>query len=198
MDPRPYDFSFGDTDEEIARRNNLQLPRGGHRLRGAADHRGDVHRDGHRHQRHPAAAGGLPRRACASCSTRTASCSSATRSCAASAAPASCSPSSTAASSRTSSPWPRASPAPTSRSGAMGVSDPIADHFRENVFWGGLTYNAHPLCLAAAPRRSRSCSTRAWSRTPPGWRRSCAAEMDRLTAEAPLGQGAAAASASSA
>lgn len=34
--------------------------------------------------------------------------------------------------------------------GAMGVSDPIADHFRENVFWGGLTYNSHAFALATA------------------------------------------------
>jgi taurine--2-oxoglutarate transaminase len=34
--------------------------------------------------------------------------------------------------------------------GAMGVRDKIADHFRNNVFWGGLTYNAHALCLATA------------------------------------------------
>jgi taurine--2-oxoglutarate transaminase len=34
--------------------------------------------------------------------------------------------------------------------GAMGVSDPIAQHFRDNVFWGGLTYNAHPVGLATA------------------------------------------------
>ncbi len=34
--------------------------------------------------------------------------------------------------------------------GAMGISDPIAAHFRENVFWGGLTYNSHPLGLATA------------------------------------------------
>ncbi|MFT5685398.1 MAG: taurine--2-oxoglutarate transaminase [Myxococcota bacterium] len=34
--------------------------------------------------------------------------------------------------------------------GAMGMRDAIADHFRENVFWGGLTYNSHPLCLATA------------------------------------------------
>jgi taurine--2-oxoglutarate transaminase len=34
--------------------------------------------------------------------------------------------------------------------GVMGLSDRIADHFRENVFYGGLTYNAHPMCLAAA------------------------------------------------
>lgn len=34
--------------------------------------------------------------------------------------------------------------------GAMGLRDHIADHFRENVFWGGLTYNSHPLSLATA------------------------------------------------
>ena len=34
--------------------------------------------------------------------------------------------------------------------GAMGVSDPIAEHFRKNVFWGGLTYNSHPVGLATA------------------------------------------------
>ncbi|MFO0614452.1 MAG: aminotransferase class III-fold pyridoxal phosphate-dependent enzyme [Polyangiaceae bacterium] len=34
--------------------------------------------------------------------------------------------------------------------GAMGVSDRIAEHFRKNVFWGGLTYNAHPFCLEVA------------------------------------------------
>ncbi len=34
--------------------------------------------------------------------------------------------------------------------GAMGVSDRIANHFRENVFWGGLTYNSHAVSLAAA------------------------------------------------
>ncbi len=34
--------------------------------------------------------------------------------------------------------------------GAMGVSDPIAEHFRKNVFSGGLTYNSHPVGLATA------------------------------------------------
>ena len=34
--------------------------------------------------------------------------------------------------------------------GCMGVRQGIADHFRDNVFWGGLTYNAHPFCLAVA------------------------------------------------
>jgi taurine--2-oxoglutarate transaminase len=34
--------------------------------------------------------------------------------------------------------------------GAVGFSDEIADYFRKNVFWGGLTYNSHPFCLAVA------------------------------------------------
>ncbi|MEC8023911.1 MAG: aminotransferase class III-fold pyridoxal phosphate-dependent enzyme, partial [Myxococcota bacterium] len=34
--------------------------------------------------------------------------------------------------------------------GAVAVSDPIVEHFQENVFWGGLTYNSHALCLSAA------------------------------------------------
>jgi taurine--2-oxoglutarate transaminase len=34
--------------------------------------------------------------------------------------------------------------------GAMAISDPIAEHFRENIFWGGLTYNAHALSCATA------------------------------------------------
>ena len=33
---------------------------------------------------------------------------------------------------------------------AVGLSDPIAEHFRAHPFPGGLTYNAHPLGLAAA------------------------------------------------
>jgi taurine--2-oxoglutarate transaminase len=34
--------------------------------------------------------------------------------------------------------------------GAVGVRQPIADHFRDRVFQGGLTYNSHPLGCAAA------------------------------------------------
>ena len=34
--------------------------------------------------------------------------------------------------------------------GAMGVRDKIAEHFQENVFWGGLTYNSHAFSLATA------------------------------------------------
>ena len=32
----------------------------------------------------------------------------------------------------------------------MAVSTPIAEYFKQNVFYGGLTYNAHPFCLAVA------------------------------------------------
>jgi taurine--2-oxoglutarate transaminase len=34
--------------------------------------------------------------------------------------------------------------------GAVAISDRIAEHFRDKVFWGGLTYNSHPLACAAA------------------------------------------------
>ncbi len=34
--------------------------------------------------------------------------------------------------------------------GAVGVNDAIAEHFKKNVFYGGLTYNSHPFALATA------------------------------------------------
>ena len=34
--------------------------------------------------------------------------------------------------------------------GAVGISPAIASHFEEHVFYGGLTYNSHPLSVAAA------------------------------------------------
>ncbi len=34
--------------------------------------------------------------------------------------------------------------------GALGMRHHIAEHFRENVFYGGLTYNSHPLGCATA------------------------------------------------
>jgi len=34
--------------------------------------------------------------------------------------------------------------------GAVGMRQPIADHFRDKVFYGGLTYNSHPLGCATA------------------------------------------------
>jgi taurine--2-oxoglutarate transaminase len=33
--------------------------------------------------------------------------------------------------------------------GAVAVSKRISDYFQENMLWGGLTYNAHPLSCAA-------------------------------------------------
>ena len=33
--------------------------------------------------------------------------------------------------------------------GCLAVSQKVADHFANNVFYGGLTYSAHPMCLAA-------------------------------------------------
>jgi taurine--2-oxoglutarate transaminase len=50
--------------------------------------------------------------------------------------------------------------------GALGMRHDIAAHFRDNVFYGGLTYNSHPLACATAlaaiaviertPRRARA------------------------------------------
>ena len=34
--------------------------------------------------------------------------------------------------------------------GAVGIRRPIADHFQQKVFYGGLTYNSHPLGCATA------------------------------------------------
>jgi taurine---2-oxoglutarate transaminase len=34
--------------------------------------------------------------------------------------------------------------------GALGIRPEIAAHFDDNVFWGGLTYNTHPVSVAAA------------------------------------------------
>jgi taurine--2-oxoglutarate transaminase len=34
--------------------------------------------------------------------------------------------------------------------GAVALNGRVADHFEKNVFYGGLTYSAHPMCLAAA------------------------------------------------
>jgi len=34
--------------------------------------------------------------------------------------------------------------------GAVGLRPHVADHFQDNVFWSGLTYNSHPLGVAAA------------------------------------------------
>ena len=36
------------------------------------------------------------------------------------------------------------------RSAPSGMRRAIADHFKDKVFYGGLTYNSHPLACAAA------------------------------------------------
>ncbi len=34
--------------------------------------------------------------------------------------------------------------------GGVGLGERVAAYFKKNVYWGGHTYNAHPMCLAAA------------------------------------------------
>jgi taurine--2-oxoglutarate transaminase len=34
--------------------------------------------------------------------------------------------------------------------GCVGVKDEIADYFQDHMYWGGLTYNSHAMCLEAA------------------------------------------------
>jgi adenosylmethionine-8-amino-7-oxononanoate aminotransferase len=33
--------------------------------------------------------------------------------------------------------------------GAVAINEKIANYYAKNVFYGGLTYSAHPMCLAA-------------------------------------------------
>jgi taurine--2-oxoglutarate transaminase len=136
-------------DEEIVR-EQPHLPGGGHPVRGPEER---SPRCSSRPSRAPTASSRRPRatsRASRRSSTSTASCSSATRSWRLGPHRKDCFAFEhgdivpdivTMAKGLTSSYMPL---------GVMGVSDRIANHFRENVFWGGLTYNAHPMCLAAA------------------------------------------------
>lgn len=39
--------------------------------------------------------------------------------------------------------------------GAVALNQKVADYFEKNVFYGGLTYSAHPMCLAAAVANMR-------------------------------------------
>ena len=36
--------------------------------------------------------------------------------------------------------------------GAVGMRPQIAEHFDDNVFWGGLTYNSHPMAVRGGAR----------------------------------------------
>jgi taurine--2-oxoglutarate transaminase len=69
--------------------------------------------------------------------------------------------------------------------GCMGVSDPIADHFRKNVFWGGLTYSAHPVGLAAAEAAIRVLIDEGMIENAAKMQAVMRREMDRLVARHP-------------
>ena len=65
--------------------------------------------------------------------------------------------------------------------GCMGVSDAIAEHFRENVFWGGLTYNAHAFAAATAIAAVQVLRDEGMVENAATLGRVMRAEMDRLT-----------------
>src|SRR5207253_4798732 len=69
--------------------------------------------------------------------------------------------------------------------GALGVSDRIADHFRKHVFWGGLTYNSHPLGLATAEAVIEVMREEKLVENAARLERVMRAEMDRLKAKHP-------------
>ena len=69
--------------------------------------------------------------------------------------------------------------------GAMGVSDAIAEHFRKNVFWGGLTYNSHPLGMATAEAVIRVMLEEKMIENAAALQSVMRAEMDRLQAKHP-------------
>ncbi len=69
--------------------------------------------------------------------------------------------------------------------GAMAVSDPIAEFFRKNVFWGGLTYNAHPFCLAVAHAAIDVLINEGMIENAAKLQHVMRAEMDRLQAKHP-------------
>ena len=72
--PYPYRSAFYSSTPEEETERALQHLRDTIMVEGAADDRRDHPRAGRRHQRHPGAAAGLPRRASASSATSTASC----------------------------------------------------------------------------------------------------------------------------
>ena len=54
--------------------------------------------------------------------------------------------------------------------GAVGMRRTIADHFQDKVFYGGLTYNSHPLgCADGTGDDRRSTKRTTSSSTPSGW-----------------------------
>ncbi len=73
--------------------------------------------------------------------------------------------------------------------GAMGVSDKIAAHFQDNVFWGGLTYNSHCLGLATALANIRVLLDEGMVENAARLEGTMRSEMDRLTAKHPSCKG---------
>jgi taurine---2-oxoglutarate transaminase len=73
--------------------------------------------------------------------------------------------------------------------GAMGVSDAIAEHFQDNVFWGGLTYNSHSLGLATAIAVIEVMQDEGLVENAAKMQGVMRSEMDRLTAKHPSCKG---------
>ena len=69
--------------------------------------------------------------------------------------------------------------------GAMGLSDPIAEHFQTNVFWGGLTYNSHALALSAGEAAVRVLLDEGMVENAAAMQHVMRSEMDRLIAKHP-------------
>lgn len=69
--------------------------------------------------------------------------------------------------------------------GAMGISDKIKAHFEDNVFYGGLTYNSHPMLLAAAEANVQVMLEEGLIENAARLEHVARAEMDRLTAKHP-------------
>jgi taurine---2-oxoglutarate transaminase len=73
--------------------------------------------------------------------------------------------------------------------GAVGVRDAIADHFRKNVLWGGLTYNSHALACAAGVAAIQVLLEEGLIDNAARLGSVMRAEMDRLTAKHPSVKG---------
>jgi len=73
--------------------------------------------------------------------------------------------------------------------GAVAMSDKVAAYFQDNVFWGGLTYSAHALSLAAAEANLQVLVEEDLVGNAARMESVMRAEMDRLTAKHPSVKG---------
>jgi len=69
--------------------------------------------------------------------------------------------------------------------GCVGVNSKIAEHFRKNVYWGGLTYNSHPVGLATAEAVIRVMMDEGMIENAAKMGAVMRSEMDRLQAKHP-------------